>query len=67
MAKGKKEMRPKVYRAKQIAQLGCINESTVWRYVKEGKLTPHKVTNRVTVFKADEVHRFFGIDDKEVA
>ena len=67
MAKGKKEMTPKVYRAKQIAEIACINIATVWRYVKEGKLTPHKVTNRVTVFKADEVHRLFGIDDKEVA
>jgi len=65
----KKQLQPKVYRAKQIAQIACIDISTVWNYAKQKKLTPIHITPRVTVFDADEVHRFFGIksQSQEVA
>lgn len=46
-------------RAKQVALENSIGESTVWRYAKQGKLTPIKVTDGVTVFNRDEVEAFF--------
>lgn len=51
---------PKVMRAKIIAENFGVGLSTVWLYAKEGKLTPIKVSSRVTVFNTDEVLRLFG-------
>ncbi len=52
---------PKMMRAKQIAKEFSIGLSTIWMYSKEGKLTPIKVSSRVTVFDTDEVlELFFG-------
>lgn len=51
---------PKKLRAKQVANEFGIGLSTVWLYAKEGKLTPIKVSNRVTVFDTDEVLKLFG-------
>lgn len=47
-------------RAKQVALENSIGLSTVWRYVKLGKLTPIRVTDGVTVFDRDEVNAFFA-------
>ncbi len=57
-----RKLPPKVYRAKQIADTFGIGLSSVWRLAKEGKLTPLKVSERTTVFDANEVHRYFKID-----
>lgn len=51
---------PIVMRAKHIASEFGIGLSTVWLYAKEGKLTPIKVTPRVTVFNTQEVIDLFG-------
>lgn len=51
---------PKKLRAKKIADEFGIGLSTVWLYAKEGKLTPIKVSSRVTVFNTDEVLQLFG-------
>ncbi|MEY3090557.1 MAG: hypothetical protein RL113_873 [Pseudomonadota bacterium] len=51
---------PKKLRAKKIAEEFGIGLSTVWLYAKEGKLTPIKVSERVTVFDTDEVLKLFG-------
>ena len=51
---------PKRLRAKQIVQLYGVGLSTVWNYAKEGKITPIKVTNRVTVFDVEEVEKLFS-------
>jgi len=51
---------PKKLRARRVAEEFGIGLSTVWLYAKEGKLTPIKVSNRVTVFDTDEVLKFFG-------
>lgn len=51
---------PKRVRAKQIAEEFSIGLSTVWLYAKEGKLTPIKVTQRVTVFDTNEVLNLFS-------
>lgn len=50
----------KKLRAKQIAELFGIGLSTVWLYAKEGKLTPIKVSSRVTVFDTAEVLALFN-------
>jgi predicted DNA-binding transcriptional regulator AlpA len=51
---------PKRLRAKQVATEFGIGLSTVWLYAKEGKLTPIKVSSRVTVFDTDEILKLFG-------
>ena len=55
-------------RAKQIALENSIGESTVWRYVQQGLLTPIRLTKGMTVFNRDEVEAFFsGKSIKEVS
>ena len=54
-------MEKKAYRVKDIVEQFGVGRSTVWLYVKDEKLTPIKVSSRVTVFDAKEVHDFFGI------
>ena len=55
-------------RAKQIALENSIGESTVWRYVQLGLLTPIKITRGMTVFDRQEVEAFFsGKSIKEVS
>ena len=47
-------------RAKQIALENSIGESTVWRYVQLGLLSPIKITKGMTVFDRKEVEAFFS-------
>lgn len=47
-------------RAKQIASENSIGESTVWRYVQLGLLTPIKITKGMTVFDRQKVEEFFS-------
>ena len=51
---------PKKLRAKQIAKEFGIGLSTCWLYAKQGKLTPIRVSERVTVFDTEEVLALFG-------
>lgn len=51
---------PKKLRAKQVAEEFGIGLSTVWLYAKEGKLTPVRVSSRVTVFDTAEVVALFS-------
>lgn len=53
------------YRAKEVAKHLSIGLSTVWLYAKEGKLTPKKLSERVTVFDIEEINKLF--DSVEVA
>lgn len=46
----------KYLRAKDVASYLSIGVSTVWLYAKEEKLSPIKVSPRVTVFDLDEVN-----------
>lgn len=55
---------PKFLRATQVAQIGNIGLSTVWLYVKQGKLKGKKVSPRVTLFNAVDVYEFFGLITK---
>ncbi|MFK5937794.1 MAG: helix-turn-helix domain-containing protein [Sulfurimonas sp.] len=59
------DIRKKYLRAKETAEYLSIGLSTVWLYAKQGKLTPKKISARVTVFDIDEVNAF--IENVEVA
>lgn len=52
----------KMYRAKEVAQLLGIGLSTVWLFAKQGKLTPKKLSEKVTVFSIDEINKNFGLE-----
>lgn len=61
----KQEYKPfeekKFMRAKQLSKFLNIGISTVWLYAKQGKITPRKLSERVTVFEVDEVEKaLFG-------
>lgn len=51
---------PRKLRAKQIVEEFSIGLSTVWLYAKEGKLTPIRVSSRVTVFDTNQVIALFN-------
>jgi len=48
-------------RAKGIANKYSIGLSTVWKMAKDGKITPIKISERVTVFSIVELDRIFNI------
>jgi len=51
----------KKYRAKELAEYLGVGLSTIWLYAKQGKITPQRVSSRVTVFDIDEVEKaLFG-------
>lgn len=43
-----------------MANYLSIGLSTVWLYAKEGKLTPKKLSARVTVFSIEEIDSLFN-------
>ena len=49
--------KPKYLRSKELAIYLGIGESTVWLYVKQGKLIKHKISAKVTLFNVEEVER----------
>ena len=48
---------PKFMRVKQIAEHFSIGKSTVWLYAKQGKITPKKISDKVTLFEVVEVEK----------
>lgn len=50
----------KKLRAKKIAELYPVGQSTIWAYAKKGLLTPIRVTPGVTVFDISEVEALFN-------
>ena len=50
-------IKPKFLRAKGIAKHFGIGESTVWYYLKIGKIKSKKISERVTLFDVDEVEK----------
>ena len=48
----------KYLRAKEVAEYLSIGLSTVWLYVKEGKLKTTKLSAGVTVFPKDNIDKF---------
>lgn len=43
------------YRAKEAAEYLGIALSTVWLYAKQGRLTPIRLSPRITIFKKEEL------------
>lgn len=43
------------YRARELAEYLGIGLSTVWKWVKDGKIKAHKISVGVTVFDIEEV------------
>ena len=55
-------MEKKYYRANEVKDYLGIALSTVWLYAKQKKLTPIKLSARVTVFEKSELDNLFTID-----
>lgn len=55
-----KNNEPKFLRAKELAEYFRIGESTVWYYLKKGKIESKKLSPRVTVFNVKEAEKFLG-------
>lgn len=53
----------KYLRAKPLADYMGIGKSTVWLYAKQGKLTPKKVSARVTLFSVEEADKLINSDE----
>lgn len=47
----------KYYRAKEVAIYLGIGLSTVWLYASQKKITPKKLSSRVTVFHIDDINK----------
>jgi len=48
------------YRAKDAARFLSCGLSTVWLYAKQGKLNPIKLSDRVTIFKREDLENFIN-------
>jgi len=53
-----KPITPQNLRAKEASKYLGIGLSTIWLYVKQGKLHPIKLSPRVTIFKRAELDEF---------
>lgn len=49
--------KPRFLRAKELAEYFCIGESTVWYYVKHGRIKSIKASPKVTIFDVIEVEK----------
>ena len=46
------------FRVKEAGEYLGVAKSTMWLYVKQGKLHPVKLSPRVTIFKKADLDRF---------
>ena len=60
-------MEKKYYRADEVAQYIGVSTATVWRYAKQGRLTPKKLSPQVTVFNIKEVEALLEPKPEKVA
>ncbi len=60
-------MEQKHFRAKEASVYLGVGLSTVWLYAKQGKLNPINLSERVTIFKKDDLDKFInnGSSSKE--
>lgn len=54
------------FRAKEAAKYLGVGLSTVWLYVKQKKITAIKLSDRVTIFKKENLDRFINTNNVEV-
>ena len=47
-------------RAKQAASYLSCGVSTIWLWAKQGKITPIKLSERVTIFKKEDLDNFIA-------
>ena len=47
-------------RAKEAHKYLGVGLSTLWLYVKQGKITPIKLSPRVTIFKKEDLDNFIN-------
>jgi len=47
-------------RPKEAAKYLSCGLSTVWLYAKQGKIKPIKLSDRVTIFKKEDLDRFIN-------
>jgi excisionase family DNA binding protein len=47
-------------RPRTVAERNNVSESTVWRLIRTGKLTAHRVGRRITLIDDAEADRVFG-------
>lgn len=52
---------PKKVRAKPLALYIGVGVSTIWRWAKQGKIKPYKISAGVTVFDIDEIMTDLGL------
>lgn len=52
-----KNQTPKYMRVKELAKHFGIATSTVWLYVKQGKIKSNKVSSYITLFEVEEVEK----------
>ena len=48
------------YRAREASAYLGVALSTVWLYAKQGKLNPIKLSERVTIFKKEDLDQFIN-------
>jgi predicted DNA-binding transcriptional regulator AlpA len=53
-------METKYLRAKPMAKYLNIGLSTIWLFAKQGKLTPKKLSERVTLFSVEEADKLIN-------
>ena len=53
--------KPKYLRSKELAIYLGIGESTVWLYVKQGKLIKHKISAKVTLFDVEQAEKSLNL------
>lgn len=59
-----KQFEQKNFRAKDAAKyLGC-GLSTVWLYAKQGKIKSIKLSDRVTIFKKEDLDNFINTSNE---
>ena len=47
-------------RAKEAAKYLSCGLSTIWLFAKQGKITPIKLSDRVTIFKKEDLDNFIN-------
>ena len=52
-------MEKRYYRAKELAVYLGVTITTIWNYAKDGKITPKKLSDSVTVFDIKEIEKLF--------
>ena len=53
--------KPKYLRSKELAIYLGIGESTVWLYVKQGKIIKHKISAKVTLFDVYQAEKSLNL------